>query len=125
MLHNSGRVVTAPDGTIEFSSGKQNIADYFDNGDTAVLDELCSVPRRLGHEPQRPSEGCDSPPSPHLVGAVSAEQLRNQLRESAARQLYVPSLVKFLAQHLCGLRAWGGEEFADRLERYAPLKAGS
>jgi hypothetical protein len=43
VLHNSGRVVTAPDGTIEFSSGKQNIADYFDNGNTAVLDELCSV----------------------------------------------------------------------------------
>jgi hypothetical protein len=43
VLHNSGRTVTAPDGTIEFSSGKQNIADYFDNGNTAVLDELCGA----------------------------------------------------------------------------------
>jgi hypothetical protein len=43
VLQNSGRVVTAPDGTVEFSSGKQNIADYFDNGNAAVLDELCSV----------------------------------------------------------------------------------
>lgn len=43
VLHNSGRTVTAPDGTIEFSSGKQDIADYFDNGNTAVLDELCGA----------------------------------------------------------------------------------
>jgi hypothetical protein len=43
VLHNSGRTVTAPDGTIEFSSGKQNIADYFDNGNTAVLGELCGA----------------------------------------------------------------------------------
>jgi hypothetical protein len=36
VLHNSGRVVTAPDGRSSSAQGSQN------NGDTAVLDELCS-----------------------------------------------------------------------------------
>jgi len=34
---NAGRVVTAPDGTIEFRAGPQDFLDYFVNGDTSVI----------------------------------------------------------------------------------------
>jgi len=43
VLHNSGRVVSAPDGTIDFRSGHQNFLDYFVDGNTSVMDELCGV----------------------------------------------------------------------------------
>jgi hypothetical protein len=39
----AGRVVEAPDGTIEFRAGPQNFLDYFGNGDTSALQELCSA----------------------------------------------------------------------------------
>jgi len=39
---NSGRIVFAPDFTLEFRSGPQNFMDLFVNGDTSVLDR--SVP---------------------------------------------------------------------------------
>jgi hypothetical protein len=40
---NAGRVVTAPDGTIEFRAGWQNFLDYFVNGDTSVIQRLCAA----------------------------------------------------------------------------------
>jgi hypothetical protein len=40
---NAGRVVTAPDGTIEFRSGPQDFLDYFVNGDTSVIQKLCAA----------------------------------------------------------------------------------
>ena len=42
VLLNAGRIVTAPDGTIEFSSGPQGFEDYF-NGDMSALDGLCAA----------------------------------------------------------------------------------
>jgi hypothetical protein len=42
VLQNSGRSVGADD-TIEFRSGPQNFLDYFVDGDTSVIDELCGV----------------------------------------------------------------------------------
>jgi hypothetical protein len=43
VFHNSGRVVTGADGTIEFRSGKSDLLDYFVEGNTAAIAELCSV----------------------------------------------------------------------------------
>ncbi len=40
---NAGRVVTAPDGTVEFRSGPQGFLDYFVNGDTSALAALCAA----------------------------------------------------------------------------------
>jgi hypothetical protein len=40
---NAGRIVTAPDGTLEFSAGPQTFWDYFVNGDTSAADELCAA----------------------------------------------------------------------------------
>ena len=40
---NAGRVVTAPDGTIEFRAGPQNFLDYFVNGDMSVIQKLCAA----------------------------------------------------------------------------------
>jgi hypothetical protein len=40
---NAGRVVTAPDGTIEFRAGPQDFLDYFVNGDTSVIQKLCAA----------------------------------------------------------------------------------
>jgi hypothetical protein len=42
VLQNSGRSVGADD-TIEFRSGPQNFLDYFVDGNTSVMDELCGV----------------------------------------------------------------------------------
>jgi hypothetical protein len=43
ILLNDGRIVFGADGALEFSAGPQVFIDYFVNGDTAVLDELCAV----------------------------------------------------------------------------------
>lgn len=43
VLQNAGRIVTAPDGTLDFSSGKQGLWDYFVNGDTSAMTELCAA----------------------------------------------------------------------------------
>ncbi len=40
---NAGRVVYAPDGSIEFQAGPQGFNDYFVNGNTAALDQLCAA----------------------------------------------------------------------------------
>ena len=40
---NAGRVVTAPDGTVEFRSGPQDFLDFFVNGDTSVIQKLCAA----------------------------------------------------------------------------------
>jgi len=42
VMLNAGRIVTAPDGTVEFSAGPQGFMDYF-SGDTSALDELCTA----------------------------------------------------------------------------------
>jgi len=43
VLLNAGRVVFGADGTLEFSAGPQGFLDYFYNGNTAALDELCTA----------------------------------------------------------------------------------
>jgi hypothetical protein len=43
VLLNAGRIVFGADGTLEFSAGPQFFIDYFVNGNTAALDELCSA----------------------------------------------------------------------------------
>ena len=43
VLLNAGKVVTAPDGTVEFRSGPQDFLDYFVNGDTSVIQKLCAA----------------------------------------------------------------------------------
>ena len=43
VLLNAGRVVFGGDGTLEFSAGPQGFLDYFYNGNTAALDELCTA----------------------------------------------------------------------------------
>jgi hypothetical protein len=40
---NAGRAVFGADGTLEFSAGPQGFIDYFYNGNTAALDELCTA----------------------------------------------------------------------------------
>jgi hypothetical protein len=40
---NAGRVVTAPDGTVEFRAGPQGFLDFFVNGDTSVIQKLCAA----------------------------------------------------------------------------------
>ncbi len=40
---NAGRTVVAPDGGIEFLAGPDGFVDYFVDGDTSVLLQLCSV----------------------------------------------------------------------------------
>ena len=40
---NAGRLVFAPDFTLEFRSGPQDFIDLFVNGDTSVLDPLCAA----------------------------------------------------------------------------------
>lgn len=42
VMLNAGRIVTASDGTVEFSAGPQGFEDYF-NGDTSALDALCTA----------------------------------------------------------------------------------
>ena len=42
VMLNAGRIVTSPDGTVEFSAGPQGFQDYF-NGDTSALDALCTA----------------------------------------------------------------------------------
>ena len=39
---NAGRVVRAPDGSLEFRAGPQAFADYF-GGDTSAFDQLCAA----------------------------------------------------------------------------------
>jgi hypothetical protein len=39
---NAGRVVRAPDGTLEFRAGPQAFADYF-GGDASAFDQLCAA----------------------------------------------------------------------------------
>jgi hypothetical protein len=41
----TGRVVTAPDGTIDFRAGQQNFLDVFVNGHTELLDPVCAALR--------------------------------------------------------------------------------
>ena len=43
VLLNAGRIVTAPDGALEFSAGPQDGWDYYVNGDTSVVNELCAA----------------------------------------------------------------------------------
>jgi hypothetical protein len=43
VLLNAGRVVTAPDGTIEFQAGPSAGIAYFVNGDTSVVQEICAA----------------------------------------------------------------------------------
>jgi hypothetical protein len=43
VLLNAGKVVFGADGTLEFSVGPQGFLDYFYNGNTAALDELCAA----------------------------------------------------------------------------------
>jgi len=43
VLLNAGRVVFGADGTLEFSAGPQGFIDYFYNGNTAAVDELCTA----------------------------------------------------------------------------------
>ena len=43
VLLNAGRVVFAADGTLEFNAGPQGFIDYFNNGSTAAVAELCSA----------------------------------------------------------------------------------
>jgi hypothetical protein len=45
VFFNAGRIVTAPDGTIEFRAGPQNFIDAFVNGHTEVLEPLCAALR--------------------------------------------------------------------------------
>ena len=40
---NAGRVVFGADGTLEFSAGPQGFIDYFFNGNTAAVAELCTA----------------------------------------------------------------------------------
>ena len=43
VLLNAGRVVYAPDFSVEFQAGPQGFNDYFINGNTAALDQLCAA----------------------------------------------------------------------------------
>lgn len=43
VLLNAGKTVTVPDGTIEFRAGPQDFLDYFVDGDTSVIDQLCAA----------------------------------------------------------------------------------
>jgi hypothetical protein len=43
VLLNAGKVVFGADGTLEFSAGPQGFIDYFYNGNTAALAELCTA----------------------------------------------------------------------------------
>lgn len=43
VLFNAGRGVIAPDGTIEFRAGQHDFIDYFENGDTSVVQKLCAA----------------------------------------------------------------------------------
>jgi len=43
VLLNAGKVMFGADGTLEFSAGPQGFLDYFYNGNTAALDELCTA----------------------------------------------------------------------------------
>jgi hypothetical protein len=43
VLLNAGKVVFGADGTLEFSAGPQGFADFFYNGNTAALAELCTA----------------------------------------------------------------------------------
>ena len=40
---NAGKTVFGPDGTPEFSAGPQGFIDYFANGNTAAINELCTA----------------------------------------------------------------------------------
>jgi hypothetical protein len=40
---NAGRLVFGADGTLEFSAGPQEFLDYFNNGNTAAVAELCTA----------------------------------------------------------------------------------
>ena len=43
VLLNSGRTIFGADGTLEFSAGPQGFLDYFYNGNTTALAELCTA----------------------------------------------------------------------------------
>lgn len=43
VLLNAGKTVFGADGTLEFSAGPQGFLDYFYNGNTAALAELCTA----------------------------------------------------------------------------------
>jgi hypothetical protein len=43
VLLNAGKVVFGADGTLEFSAGPQGFIDYFYNGNTSALAELCTA----------------------------------------------------------------------------------
>ena len=43
VLLNSGRIIFGADGTLEFSAGPQGFIDYFYNGNTTALAELCTA----------------------------------------------------------------------------------
>ena len=45
VFFNAGRVVTAPDGTIDFRAGQQNFLDVFVDGHTELLEPLCAALR--------------------------------------------------------------------------------
>jgi hypothetical protein len=45
VFFSTGRVVTAPDGTLEFRAGQQNFLDVFVDGHTEVLDPVCAALR--------------------------------------------------------------------------------
>jgi hypothetical protein len=42
VLFNAGLVVTAPDGSVEFSAGPQSFLAYF-GGDASIVDQLCAA----------------------------------------------------------------------------------
>lgn len=43
VMLNAGRIVTGPDGTLEFTAGPQGFWDFFVNGNTAAVDGLCAA----------------------------------------------------------------------------------
>ena len=43
VLFNAGRGIIAPDGSIEFRAGQHDFIDYFENGDTSVVQKLCAA----------------------------------------------------------------------------------
>jgi hypothetical protein len=45
VFFSTGRIVTAPDGTIEFRAGQQNFLDVFVDGHTELLDPVCAALR--------------------------------------------------------------------------------
>jgi len=43
VLLNAGKTVFGADGTLEFSAGPQGLVDYFYNGNTDAVAELCTA----------------------------------------------------------------------------------